>query len=86
MLQNTRATALTVSELLRENQQGGTELPPPLPPTHTHTQIRVNFLGQWYFEIQKFISQSRVEEALIFFNDFLEIFLCLSISECLNIF
>ena len=82
MLQNTRATAVTVSELLRENQQGGEgEITP-----HTHTQIRVNFLGQWYFEIQKFISQSRVEEVLIFFNDFLEIFLCLSISERLNIF
>ena len=81
MLQNTRVTALTVSELLRENQQRGGDYPP-----HIHTQIRVNFLEQSYFEIQKFISQSRVEEVLIFFNDFLEIFLCLSISECLNIF
>ena len=33
MLQNARVTAFTVSELLRENQQGGLKLPP--------TQIRV---------------------------------------------
>ena len=29
MLQNTRGTAFTVSELLRENQQGGKIIPPP---------------------------------------------------------
>ena len=41
MLQNARVTAFSISELLRENQQGvklATPLPP-LPP-HTHTQIR----------------------------------------------
>ena len=37
MLENTRVTAFTVSELLRENQQGGVKLPLP----HL-TQIRVN--------------------------------------------
>ena len=35
-LQNSRFTAFTVSELLRENQWGGDKLTPPLP-----TQIRV---------------------------------------------
>ena len=35
MLQNARVTAFTVSELLRENQQGGVKLLSP-------TQIRVN--------------------------------------------
>ena len=39
MLQNSRVPALTVFELLRENQLGGgVKLPPP---PHTHTQIRV---------------------------------------------
>ena len=37
MLQNSRVTAFTVSDLLRENQQdggeGGVKLPPPPPPT-----------------------------------------------------
>ena len=32
MLQNARVTAFTVSELLRENQQGLTPPPPPPPP------------------------------------------------------
>ena len=50
MLQNARVTALTVSELLRENQQAGKGgnykiTPPPHTHTHTHTpthtQIRV---------------------------------------------
>ena len=50
--QNSRVTALTVSVLLRENQQGVQILtpPPPPPPSHTHTHtythihtyIRVN--------------------------------------------
>ena len=29
MLQNARVTVFTISELLRENQQGGLKLPPP---------------------------------------------------------
>ena len=37
MLQNARVTAFTVSELLRENKQGGVTAPP----RHTHTQIKV---------------------------------------------
>ena len=32
MPQNARVTAFTVCELLRENQQGGLNYPPPLPP------------------------------------------------------
>ena len=32
MLQNARITGFTVSELLRENQKGGVELPPAQPP------------------------------------------------------
>ena len=42
MLQNARVTALTVSELLRENQQAGKggnyKITPPPPHTHTHTR------------------------------------------------
>ena len=48
MLQKARVTAFTVSELSRENQQGGrvgVKLPPPTPPTPpasaSHNQIRV---------------------------------------------
>ena len=44
MLQNARVTAFTVSELLRENQQGaGGNYPLPPPPT---TQIRVNCISK----------------------------------------
>ena len=32
MLQNVRVTAFTISELLRENQQGGGKIPPPSTP------------------------------------------------------
>ena len=32
MLQNSRVTAFTFFELLRENQLGGVKLPPPPPP------------------------------------------------------
>ena len=39
MLQNTRVTAFTVSELLRENQQGGVKLPPP----PTQNRVKDNF-------------------------------------------
>ena len=39
MLQNARVTAFTISELLKENQQGIT------PPLHQPTQIRVNNTG-----------------------------------------
>ena len=39
MLQNARGTAFTISELLKENQQGIT------PPLHQPTQIRVNNTG-----------------------------------------
>ena len=41
MLQNASITSFTVSELLREHQQGGKITPPP---PHTHTLIRVNIL------------------------------------------
>ena len=40
MLQNTRFTALTVSELLRENQESGVKLPP----TQTGTELGLNIL------------------------------------------
>ena len=62
MLQNTMVTAFTVSELFRENGQGGGgKIPPPLPHTHTHTKISVKernpssyiILDSWLFE--KFI-------------------------------
>ena len=36
MLKNAKVTAFTVSELLRENQQGGGELPPATPPSPSH--------------------------------------------------
>ena len=50
MLQNNvRVTTFTVSELLRESQQGAVvKLPPPPPHTHTHThpdQIKVKTLN-----------------------------------------
>ena len=38
MLQNARVTAFIVSDLLRENQQGGEITPPP----HTHTQTHTH--------------------------------------------
>ena len=44
MLQNSRNTAFTVSELLRENQQGGGGggvTPPTHTHTHTYTQIKI---------------------------------------------
>ena len=41
MLHNARVTAFTVSELLRENQQGQGKIPPPNPPS----QIRLNDLN-----------------------------------------
>ena len=37
--------AFTVSELLRENQQGGLKLPHTHTHTHTHTQIKVKGLA-----------------------------------------
>ena len=41
ILQNASVTASTVSELLRETQQGvQLPLPPPPPPTHTHKQTQ----------------------------------------------
>ena len=49
MLQNARVTALTVSELLRENQQAGKggnyKNPPPPPTTPTHTRPHTRRLG-----------------------------------------
>ena len=46
MLQNARATAFTVSELLRENQQGkGGELPPPAP-SSPRLGLKNNFMQQ----------------------------------------
>ena len=48
MLQNARVTALTVSELLRENQQagkGGNYKITPTPHTHTHTPPHTRRLG-----------------------------------------
>ena len=43
MLQNARVTTFTVSELLRENQQGGgIKLPSPPPQTHTHTHTHTH--------------------------------------------
>ena len=44
MLQNPRVAAFTVSELLRENQQG-VKLPPLPPSTHIHTHTHTPRLG-----------------------------------------
>ena len=41
MLQNTTITAFTVSELLRENQQRGTIIPPPPPRLGLKEQVSV---------------------------------------------
>ena len=41
MLQNTRVTAFTISDLLRENQQVGKI---PAPPPHTHTKLGLRFV------------------------------------------
>ena len=41
MLQNPRVAAFTVSELLRENQQG-VKLPPLPPSTHIHTHTHTH--------------------------------------------
>ena len=56
MLQNVRVTALTVSELLRENQRETLTLtppPPPPPPTHTHTPTPT--LGLKYFKLKSLV-------------------------------
>ena len=45
MLQNSRVTAFTVFDLLRENQLGGRGVGNYLPPT---TQIRVNIVWKYY--------------------------------------
>ena len=70
MLQNARVTAFTVSELLRENQQG-VKLPPPPPPTHTHKQthththtkthihVRVKVIGKPTFTRKKKAKNSK---------------------------
>ena len=42
MLQNAKVAVFTVSELLRENQQGGKIPPPNIPPPSPPTQIRTN--------------------------------------------
>ena len=47
MLQNARVTAFTVSKLLRENQQGGSKLPPPLP----FTQFTINIFHMVFFHL-----------------------------------
>ena len=39
MLQNAKVAVFTVSELLRENQQGGKIPPPPFPSTQIRTNI-----------------------------------------------
>ena len=46
MLQNARVTAFTVSKLLRENQQGGSKLPP-LP----FTQLTINIFHMVFFHL-----------------------------------
>ena len=41
MLQNARVAAFIVSELLRENQQGGKITPPPAPPRLELQNLRI---------------------------------------------
>ena len=48
MLQNARVTAFTVSKLLRENQQGGSKLPPPPLP---FTQLTINIFHMVFFHL-----------------------------------
>ena len=74
MLQNTSITAFTVSELLRENQQG-VKLPPPLSPSRLgliSTHIRTTFSAKvivhklWLSNIvNKKLKQGLEKESLI---------------------
>ena len=52
MLQNVRVTALTVSELLRENQREALTL---TPPPHTHTPTPTPTLGLKYFKLKSLV-------------------------------
>ena len=61
MLQNARVTAFTVSELLRENKQGGVAAPP----RHTHTH-------RLRFRVKKLALQGSVENVLTQFTDSFE--------------
>ena len=47
MLQNSKVTALTVFELLRENQPGEVKLRPPPPPTQIRVKGAISGLTQF---------------------------------------
>ena len=70
MLQNARVTTLTISELLRENQQGweGVKLPPPphLNPTTLHTPypLRLGLIQHKF--IQQSLNSSSVQVQILF--------------------
>ena len=73
MLQNARVTTLTISELLRENQQGweGVKLPPPPPhppphpPTpHTPYPLRLGLIQHKF--IQQSLNSSSVQVQILF--------------------
>ena len=70
MLQNARVTTLTISELLRENQQGweGVKLPPPphLNPTTPHTPypLRLGLIQHKF--IQQSLNSSSVQVQILF--------------------
>ena len=66
MLQNIRATAFTVSDLLRENRQGGKSTPPSPPRLRLESklnQIKPCLIGNYYDKYQKmqFCIQSYVD-------------------------
>ena len=65
ILQNARDTAFTVSELLRENQQGGSKITPPF--SRAHTLTRTPRLGLMLYHMRiKYLQITDSERITIF--------------------
>ena len=66
ILQNARDTAFTVSELLRENQQGGSKITPPAP-SRAHTLTHTPRLGLMLYHMRiKYLQITDSERITIF--------------------
>ena len=83
MLQNPRITTFTVSELLRENQQGGGDkinLPPPPP---TPTQIRANDISRVLQKLLKYFNETIISTSFEPFFPVGPAIFCLNLNEIL---
>ena len=81
MLQNPRITTFTVSELLRENQQGGGDKINP-PPTTT-TQIRANDISRVLQKLLKYFSETIISTSFEPFFPVGPVIFCLNLNEIL---